>query len=144
MADRTAVVTGGTAGIGRATAEGLLATGFDVIIVGHNRERGERVASELRQRADGGRPTFEAADLSLVREASALGERLLRRYPRLDVLVHNFGGMYLDRRLTEEGHEATFATNVLTPLLLTEELLPALRAGAPSRVVFVNSDAHRF
>jgi NAD(P)-dependent dehydrogenase (short-subunit alcohol dehydrogenase family) len=62
----------------------------------------------------------------------------------LDVVVHNFGGMYLDHRLTPEGHEATFATNVLTPLRLTHELLPALRAGAPSRVVFVNSDAHRY
>jgi len=144
MADRTAVVTGGTAGIGRATAEGLAGQGFDVIIVGHNRERGERVAGEIQQRADGGRVTFEDADLSSVQDAGALGERVLRRCPRLDVLVHNFGGMYLDRWLTREGNEATLATNVLTPLRLSQELLPALRAGAPSRVVFVNSDAHRF
>lgn len=144
MTERTAVVTGGTAGIGRATAEGLLAQGFDVIIVGHNHERGERVAGEIRQQFDGDRLTFEAADLSLIEDARRLGERVLRRWPRLSVVVHNFGGMYLDRRLTPEGHEATFATNVLTPLRLTQELLPALRAGAPSRIVFVNSDAHRY
>jgi len=144
MPDHTAVVTGGTAGIGRATAEGLAGNGFNVIVVGRNRERGERVAREIGERATGGRVTFEAADLSSLDEARALGVRLVQRYPRLDVVVHNFGAIYADRRLTRDGHEATFATNVLTPLRLTQELLPALRAGAPSRVVFVNSDAHKF
>jgi NAD(P)-dependent dehydrogenase (short-subunit alcohol dehydrogenase family) len=74
----------------------------------------------------------------------SVGERLVQRHPRLDVVVHNFGGMYADRRVTRDGHEATFATNVLTPLRLTLTLLPALGAAAPSRVVFVNSDAHKF
>ncbi len=144
MADRTAVVTGGTAGIGRAAAEGLAGGGFNVIIVGHNRERGERVAREVQERANGGRVTFEPADLASLDDVRTLGDRLVRRHPRLDVVVHNFGAMYADRRVTRDGHEATFATNVLTPLRLTQILLPALRAAAPSRVVFVNSDAHKF
>jgi short-subunit dehydrogenase len=63
MSDRTAAVTGGTAGIGRAVAERLAGNGFDVIIVGQNRERGERVAREIQERTTG-RVTFEAADLS--------------------------------------------------------------------------------
>jgi NAD(P)-dependent dehydrogenase (short-subunit alcohol dehydrogenase family) len=144
MPDRTAVVTGGTAGIGRSAAEGLAGNGFNVMIVGHNRERGERVAREIRHRANGGRVTFDAADLSLLDDVQALGERLVQRCPRLDVVVHNFGGMYADRRVIRDGHEATFATNVLTPLRLTLALLPSLRAAGPSRVVFVNSDAHKF
>jgi NAD(P)-dependent dehydrogenase (short-subunit alcohol dehydrogenase family) len=144
MPDRVAVVTGGTAGIGRATAEGLAGSGFTVTIVGHNRERGERVAREIQERPDGGQVSFEAADLTSLDDAHALGERLVRRHPRLDVVVHNFGGMYRDRQVTRDGYEATLATNVLTPLRLTQELLPALRAAAPSRVVFVNSDAHRW
>jgi NAD(P)-dependent dehydrogenase (short-subunit alcohol dehydrogenase family) len=144
MPDRTAVVTGGTAGIGRAAADRLAANGFDAIIVGHNRERGERVAREIQERANRGHVAFEAADLTSLHDVRALAERLVQQYPRLDVVVHNFGAMYADRRVTRDGHEATFATNVLTPLRLTQMLLPALRAAAPSRVVFVNSDAHKF
>jgi retinol dehydrogenase 14 len=144
MSDRTALVTGGTAGIGRATAQGLAGKGFEVIIVGHNRERGERAAREIQQQAGRGRVTFEAADLTSLDQVRALGQRLVGQLPQLNVLVHNFGGMYADRRVTTDGHEATFASNVLTPLLLTTLLLPALRAGAPSRVVVVSSDAHKF
>jgi NAD(P)-dependent dehydrogenase (short-subunit alcohol dehydrogenase family) len=144
MPDRTAVVTGGTAGIGRAASERLAADGFNVIIVGHDPGRGERVARDIQDRTNRGRVAFEAADLSSLADARALGERLVRRHPRLDVVVHNFGGMYADRWVTGDGHEATLATNVLVPLRLTQELLPALRAAAPSRVVFVNSDAHKF
>ncbi len=144
MPDRTAVVTGGTAGIGRAVSEGLAADGFNVIIVGHNPGRGERVARDIQDRTNRGHVEFEAADLSSLADARALGERMVRQHGRLDVVVHNFGGMYADRRVTGEGHEATLATNVLVPLRLTLELVPALRAAAPSRVVFVNSDAHKF
>ncbi len=138
------MVTGGTAGIGRAVSEGLAADGFNVIIVGHNPGRGERVARDIQDRTNRGHVEFEAADLSSLADARALGERLVRQHGRLDVVVHNFGGMYADRRVTGEGHEATLATNVLVPLRLTLELVPALRAAAPSRVVFVNSDAHKF
>jgi NAD(P)-dependent dehydrogenase (short-subunit alcohol dehydrogenase family) len=144
MSNRTALVTGGTAGIGRATAQGLVRRGFEVVIVGHNRERGERVAREIQEQPGAGRVTFEAADLTSLDEVRALGERLAGQLPQLNALVHNFGGMYADRRVTTDGHEATFAGNVLTPLLLSTLLLPALRAGPPSRVVFVNSDAHKF
>ncbi len=144
MSDPTAVVTGGTAGIGRATAEGLTSNGYNVIIVGHNRERGERVAGDMRERTVGARVTFVVADLTSLDDVGLLAQRLLQRYPRLDVLVHNFGGMYAERRVTRDGYEATFATNVLTPLRLTLQLLPALRAATTSRVVFVNSDAHKF
>src|SRR6185295_5436011 len=112
MSDRTALVTGGTAGIGRATAEGLARGGLDVIIVGHNRDRGERVAGQIQRQAGEPRVTFEAADLTSLGDVRALGERLAGRLAGLDVLVHNFGGMYADRQVTANGYEATFAGNV--------------------------------
>jgi NAD(P)-dependent dehydrogenase (short-subunit alcohol dehydrogenase family) len=63
-----------------------------VIIVGHNRERGERAAREIQQQAGRGRVTFEAADLTSLDQVRALGERLVGQLPQLNVLVHNFGG----------------------------------------------------
>jgi NAD(P)-dependent dehydrogenase (short-subunit alcohol dehydrogenase family) len=141
---RLAVVTGGTSGIGRATAAGLAERGFRLVLVGRDRGRGEQAVRELAAVAGQDAVEFHAADLASLGQTRALARRLLSRHASIDVLVNNAGGQYADRRITEDGREATLATNVLTPLLLTLELLPALRAAAPSRVVFVNSDAHRY
>jgi NAD(P)-dependent dehydrogenase (short-subunit alcohol dehydrogenase family) len=74
----------------------------------------------------------------------ALAEEVQARTERLDVLVNNAGVTLLSRRTTEDGLEATFATNHLAYFLLTGLLLPLLRAGARARIVSVASDAHRF
>jgi NAD(P)-dependent dehydrogenase (short-subunit alcohol dehydrogenase family) len=141
---RLAVVTGGTSGIGRAAAAGLAERGFRLVLVGRDSGRGEQAVRELAAVAGQGAVEFSAADLASLGQTRALARRLLSRHASVDVLVNNAGGQYADRRITEDGREATLATNVLAPLLLTLELLPALRAAAPSRVVFVNSDAHRY
>lgn len=141
---RTALVTGGTAGIGLATAHGLASRGHEVIVVGRNSDRGTRAARDI-SRAAAVPADFMSADLSTVSEVGRLADRILRRIPaNLDVVVHNVGGLYPERHLTTDGIEATLATNVVAPLALTRALLPALSAASPSRVVFVNSDAHRF
>jgi NAD(P)-dependent dehydrogenase (short-subunit alcohol dehydrogenase family) len=66
---------------------------------------------------------------------------ILRRSPRLDLLVNNAGVLCAKRQVTAEGHERTLATNLLSPLALTEALLPALQAAAPSRIVMVGSSS---
>jgi len=60
----------------------------------------------------------------------------------VDVLINNAGNLFTTRGITPEGHERTWALNHLSPLLLTLELLPALKAATPARIVNVNSDAH--
>jgi NAD(P)-dependent dehydrogenase (short-subunit alcohol dehydrogenase family) len=74
-----------------------------------------------------------------VREAAT---RLRERHPSLHVLVNNAGVSEPTRRLSADGHELTFAVNHLAPFLLTNLLLPALDAGAPSRIVNVSSQVH--
>jgi retinol dehydrogenase 12 len=125
-------VTGGTGGIGRATAVALADRGYRLVLVGRDRARGERAARELGGRSTAGRMVFEAADLASRAQVRALAARLRSCYQRVDVLVNNAGGLYADRWLTEDGREATLATNVVNPLLLTLELLPALRARRPA------------
>jgi NAD(P)-dependent dehydrogenase (short-subunit alcohol dehydrogenase family) len=139
MSGKTVLVTGGTGGIGLATAAGLAGLGARVGIVGRDRTRAEAAAEPVR-RAGGDVDVF-AADLSSQREVRLLAQEVLTAYPRLDVLVNNVGGFWANRHTTEDGLERTFAVNHLAPFLLTNLLLDRLRSSAPARVVTVSSGA---
>jgi retinol dehydrogenase 14 len=141
MTGRTVLVTGGTGGIGKATAAGLAATGARVAITGRSRERAESAAREIRQ--PGGLPVdVYIADLSSQAEVRRLAAEVLGGLPQLDVLVNNVGGSWHSRHLTVDGIELTFALNHLAPFLLTHLLLDRLGQNLPARVVTVSSGAH--
>lgn len=141
MIGKTVLVTGGTGGIGKATAAGLAALGARVGIVGRDRARAERAAADIRATSIDGAVDVFVADLSSQAEVRRLATDALRAYPRLDVLVNNVGGFWAHRRLTADGLEHTFALNHLTPFLLTNLLLDRLKHSAPARVVTVSSGA---
>jgi retinol dehydrogenase-14 len=141
MAGKTVLVTGGTSGIGRATAMGLAAMGARLGITGRDRGRTEEAAREIRA-AGAGQVDLFVADLSSQSEVRRLAEQVLQTYPRLDVLVNNVGGYWNTRHVTADGLERTFALNHLTPFLLTNLLLDRLTQSAPARVVTVASNAH--
>jgi retinol dehydrogenase-14 len=141
MAGRTVLVTGGTGGIGRATAVGLARLGAHVAVTGRDRSRGDDAAREIRG-AGGGQVDVFIADLSSQAQVRRLAEQVLRALGRIDVLVNNVGGYWNTRHVTEDGLEHTFAVNHLAPFLLTNMLLDRLAEGAPSRVVTVASNAH--
>src|SRR5215210_3110587 len=143
MGGKVALVTGGTSGIGKATATALAAMGADVVVVGRDRERGEKAAAEIRAQT-GGKLDLALADLSSQAEVRGLAEEFKRRYDRLDVLVNNAGLVQSTRTETVDGMETTFATNHLAPFLLTNLLLDLLERSAPSRVVTVSSEAERW
>lgn len=139
MAGRTVLVTGGTGGIGKATAIGLATMGARVGITGRDRARAEQAAADIR--AASGNPAVDvfAADMSSQAEVRRLAASVLDAYPRLDVLVNNVGGFWAHRQSTADGLERTFALNHLAPFLLTNLLLGRLMASAPARVVTVAS-----
>jgi retinol dehydrogenase 14 len=141
MAGKTVLVTGGSGGIGRATAAGLAALGARVGITGRDRARAEAAAAQIARET--GNPAVDVfvADLSVQPEVRRLAAEVLAAYPRLDVLVNNVGGTWAHRHVTPDGLEHTFALNHLAPFLLTNLLLDRLRASAPSRVVTVSSGA---
>jgi retinol dehydrogenase-14 len=141
MAGRFVLVTGGTGGIGKATAIGLAALGARVGITGRDQARTEAAAAGIR--AVPGSPAVDvfAADLSAQAEVRRLAAQVLDTYPRLDVLVNNAGGFWAHRHVTADGLEHTFALNHLAPFLLTNLLLDRLAASAPARIVTVSSGA---
>lgn len=133
---KTIVITGASDGIGAAAARILSQKGEQVVIVGRSPERTAAVAKELDA------PYFLAdfADLSQVR---SLAEQLLDRFPKINVLANNAGGIMGNRTVTADGYEKTFQINHLAPFLLTNLLMPALEAGQAT-VIQTSSKAAYF
>jgi NAD(P)-dependent dehydrogenase (short-subunit alcohol dehydrogenase family) len=140
--NETALVTGGTDGIGKAIARGLAIGGAQVIIVGSDPEKGARAERELREAARHDRVHFLKADLSLVRDTDRLADDVIARVPKLNRLVLCAGVIRGRRVETPEGVESNFAINYLSRFVLTGRLLPLLRAagvpGVASRIVVIS------
>lgn len=134
LAEQVFLVTGATSGIGLATARRLLELNATVILVGRSAERLAGAVQTLE-----GEVLVEQTDLSNLAEVSALAVRVAERFERVQGLIHNAGLLVDERALTQEGHEQAFATHVLAPFVLTQQLLPQLAAAPAGRVVFVSS-----
>ena len=139
------VVTGISAGIGKAVAVALAQRGVQLVGVVRDPERGRAAVKEIRDRAPAAKVELLVADLSAMDEVRRLAERLRSRYDRLDVVLHNAGVALYRRETTVDGYERMFATNHLAPYLLTRLLIDRLEAAGtkPARVISVSSEAHR-
>jgi NAD(P)-dependent dehydrogenase (short-subunit alcohol dehydrogenase family) len=138
-ARRLALVTGGTSGIGHAAAVGLAQAGLDVTLLVRDRARGEAARADIAAKAPGAKVGLLEGDLASQASVRKAAAAFLKANKRLDVLVHCAGVFLKERQETEEGVERTLATNYVGAVLLTDLLLPALEAAAPSRIVTVAS-----
>jgi len=138
---RTIVLTGATDGLGRALIPKLAAPGVRLILSGRSADRGAEAVADAQGR--GARASFVAADLASLAEVDRLAAAVLAESDSLQMLINNagigFGGPQGVREVSADGHELRFAVNYLAPVRLTERLLPALIAGAPSQIVNVAS-----
>jgi NAD(P)-dependent dehydrogenase (short-subunit alcohol dehydrogenase family) len=139
MEGRTVVVTGATSGLGLSAARSLAELGARVVLVGRNPEKGESARQDVIAGSGNEDVSLQLADLGLMSEVRDLAARLLKSEKAIHVLVNNAAVLPAKRSVTGEGLEQTFATDLLSPYLLTELLLPRLKACAPSRIVNVLS-----
>lgn len=139
---KTFVVTGGNSGIGLVTVEQLARQGAHVVLAARRPAEGERARAEVMAKSPRGTIEVGVLDLASLASVRAFAEGVLARHGVLHGLVNNAGVMNTPRGTTTDGFETQLGTNHLGHFLLTEQLLPALRKGAPSRVVNVSSCFH--
>ena len=135
-------MTGGTSGIGAATAEALARQQWTVIVIGRDRERCASAVSRIRQASGYDKVEYLVADLSSQKDVRHAAREFLSRFGALHVLVNNAGGLFLRRRESNDGIELTLALNHLGPFLLTNLLLGVMRESQPSRIINVSSKGH--
>ena len=143
MRGLTCLITGATDGIGKEAAIELAKKGCNLILIGRNKKKGEKVVEQIRKVADNYVDIdYFTADLMLMKEVSRVADEVSRKYPKIDVLLNNVGAYFAFRDVTEEGFERTFALNHLGYFLMTKKLLPLVEKSDYKRIVNVSSSAH--
>ena len=139
LSGQVMVVTGATSGLGRAAAVQLARCGATLVLVGRSADRNAIVVGELIEDTGNDAIGSVAADMGDYDQVRRLADRILADHDRLDVLVHNAGALSGERLEAPDGTEATVASQVVGPFLLTGLLLDRLAASAPSRVLTMSS-----
>lgn len=143
MQDKTVVITGATSGIGEVAACALAQQGARIVFIARDRGRGEQLLRRLQELAPGASHAQHHANLSRLTEMKRVAEQIAANEPRIDVLINNAGAMFTVRQVTGEALEMTFATNHISYFVVTNLLLPSLKATPGARIVSTSSDAHR-
>lgn len=135
MQGKDVLITGGTAGIGRAAAEALARLGASVTVIGRDAGRCRTAAEEITRAAGAGKVEGLACDLGSHAEVRRAAASFAASHTKLDVLALNAGVFLAKRELSADGFERTFAMGYLGHVWLTEALLPLLQASGDGRVV---------
>lgn len=139
LAGRVVVLTGATSGLGLAAARQLAACGATLVLNGRSAARNEQVVADLIAATGNISITQVAADMGDLAQVRSFAQQVLAQHARVDVLIHNAGALTPERHTTAEGTEATIASQVVGPFLLTTLLLDRLATSAPSRVITMSS-----
>jgi NAD(P)-dependent dehydrogenase (short-subunit alcohol dehydrogenase family) len=142
--DRNILITGGNSGIGKEAAVLLCALGAHVGITARDQRKGAAARQEIVERSGHDNVEVIPLDLASLASVRTCADDVLARWDHLDVLVNNAGGTLSQRRVTEDGFEATFGVNHLGHFLLTNLLRDRLAASAPARVITVSSVGHKY
>ena len=139
MGDKHVVLTGATAGLGKASATTLARLGAHLTLVVRDRRKGQSLVKELKAASGNQNIRLEIADLSLMADVDKVVASLNKRGAAVDVLINNAGALFNPRGVTSEGLERSFALLLLGPYRLTEGLYPLLRKSGAARIINVVS-----
>ncbi len=140
---KVCVITGSSAGIGKATAVKMAELGYEVIMFVRDCDKSRLALDEIKQKSGSDNVTLCYVDLSSQQSIREAVKRLKADVDRIDVLVNNAGVFRRRLQKSPDGFEMTLAVNYLAPFLLTSLLLPLLEATPKSRVVNVTSELYK-
>lgn len=141
QAGRVAVVTGANSGLGLATTRALARSHAHVVMAVRDLDKAARARDEVLAAVPDASLEIVPLDLASLASVEDAAAAIRAQHDRVDLLINNAGVMATPRTTTIDGFELQLATNHLGHFVLTARLLPALAAGAPSRVVSVTSFA---
>jgi NAD(P)-dependent dehydrogenase (short-subunit alcohol dehydrogenase family) len=143
MENKVVVITGATSGVGLESIKQLAKGKATIIMVARNLNKAEEVRKSVQSEF----PTnidIVLADFSVLQQVRSAAEEILQRYPRIDVLINCAGLHSTKATYTADGFETVFMVNHLASFLFTQLLLQRLIQSAPSRILHINSEGHRF
>jgi len=141
---KRALITGANSGIGYATAEGLLAAGYELLIWARSLDKAESTRILLLAKFPQAQIAVFAADLSDLKAVSDTATAIAAQYDSLDVLINNAGYYPQAVKFNDFDIEETLYASHFGHFLLTRILLPLLERGSDARIVNVSSEAHKF
>ncbi len=142
LQNKNIIVTGGSNGIGLESARGLADMGASVWIVGRNEPKTKLAVENIKQTTGNNNVDYFIADLSSIATIKDLSRMILSKLDHLDVLLNNAGEIFMQRKVSIDGFEMTFALNHVNYFLLTKMLLDLIKSTPKARIVNVSSSAH--
>ena len=143
LKDKVCVISGATSGVGLEATKQLVQAEAHVVIIARNPDKAHQLKQDM-YRQFGQWIDIIIADFSSLDDVRAAANTLLNNYSTIDILINCAGIHSTKKTYTSEGFETVFCVNHLAPFLLTNLLLRRMIASAPSRILHVNSEGHRF
>jgi NAD(P)-dependent dehydrogenase (short-subunit alcohol dehydrogenase family) len=144
MEGKTVVITGGNAGIGKATAIFLAKKGAEIIITSRSEDKAKSALEEIKSASGKDKVDFVLVNLVSQESVRKAAEEINSKCPKINVLINNAGCYLSELVLSPEGYEGQFATNHLGHFLLTNLLLENIKAANGARIINLASIAHKF
>lgn len=138
------LLTGSTSGIGKVAAVELARQDADLILPVRNLDKGEQLKNQIAEETGNTKVHVMECDLASFDSIRRFAEEFKKKFSRLDILINNAGVLEKTRSETKDGIETTFGVNHLAPFLMTSLLSDELKAAAPSRIINVSSEMHRY
>ena len=135
MEGKTVVITGGNAGIGKATAIALAKKGASIVITSRSDEKAKAAVAEIKKSSGTEKVDYVQVDLISQQSVRKAADEIKAKCPKIDVLINNAGCYLSELVLSPEGYEGQFATNHLGHFLLTNLLMDNLKAADKARII---------
>ncbi|KAI8060908.1 hypothetical protein BC940DRAFT_311136 [Gongronella butleri] len=145
LTGKTAIITGASNGIGKVSALEMARKGCHCVLACRSEARTRVAIDEIIKETGNDKVEFIHLDLASFKSVNTFADTFLARFDKLDILLNNAAFLSDEGWTeTEDGLETMFQINYVATALLTLRLLPLLRKSAPSRIVNVSSDGHKF